>query len=399
MELVKLSLQEAAERADSILNSENPWGNICLDLYRLGFDEDLEVASLVYITATSRLIHDSIWALVTGASGSGKSKVRSEIAECIPVGDLLKFTQMTPQALIRIPGAQSGGADLHNKFLVLDERVGTEGDTAYMRSLYEDHEVTKLIASGRKSTLLRLSGRPAMIETTTETNVRDEDQNRRIVLAVSEDPQKMRSILGHIADEASGRRESSREDIHLVHQQLQRILPRQSRVNIPFAAKLVKQESSGGFGSESTRAFKQLLSVTRTVALLNFRHRKSSDNMVIEADMDDYKVAYELLDPIFRCRAMDLPEQSGNLLRVIAMKISKLALNDPRRNGFTRKDLMEWSGVTKTTLERRVEDLVSRDHLICVQSGGRGRQHRYAFNSDWETALNGESIFVHPSDL
>ncbi|MBL4697853.1 MAG: hypothetical protein JKX70_03365 [Phycisphaerales bacterium] len=370
-----------------------------MDLCDLGFSKDLRVASLVYLTATSRLIDNPIWTIITGASGSGKSKLRSEIAKCVPEDDRLDITEMTPQALIRLPGALGDGVDFTNILLVKDERESKSVDPGFFKSLYEDGTVIKYVASGQKAIKLTLNGCPAFIETTTASRVHDEDQNRRIVLAVNEDPNKFRSILGNITSKAAGISTSSNEDIHRIHQQLQSILPRQSKFKVPFAVGMVKDNEDCVPGPESTRAVQQLLSVIQTVALLNYRHRAITEQGAIVATVEDYAIAHGLLDPIFKSRALDLPEQSEKLLRVITHQVSSLSINDPRRNGFTRNDMAVWSGLTKTTLERRVDDLVPRDHLICVQSGGRGRQHLYVLGHDCESTLNGESIFVSPSDL
>tara|TARA_R110002072_G_scaffold158989_4_gene310071 strand:- start:12188 stop:13387 length:1200 start_codon:yes stop_codon:yes gene_type:complete len=399
MQYHHINRQEAVKRAEMILDNKDPWGHICMDLCDLGFAQDLRVASLVYLTATSRLIDNPIWTIITGASGSGKSKARSEIAKCIPETDLFDVTEMTPQALIRLPGAQGDGVDFTNILFVKDERESKSVDPGYFRSLYEDRYVNKLVASGRSSVMLRLNGCPAFIETTTASRVHDEDQNRRIVLAVNEHPSKMRSIMNLIASKAAGRSTRSNEDIQRIHQQMQSVLPRQSAIDVPFATRIVNMSEENVAGPESLRAFQQLLSVTKTVALLNYRHRRTTDHGAIVATEADYEIAHGLLDPIFRSRALDLPEQSEKLLRVITQNVSKLPINDPRRNGFTRNDMAVWSKLSKTTLERRVNDLVPRDHLISIQSGGRGRKHQYILNTDWESTLNGESIFVPPSDL
>ena len=62
--------------------------------------------SLAYLVALSRLTDRPLWAIITGSTGSGKSKLASIAADCTPPEDRINATSKTNEALMERAASQ-----------------------------------------------------------------------------------------------------------------------------------------------------------------------------------------------------------------------------------------------------------------------------------------------------
>src|SRR5262249_31302773 len=133
-------------------------------------------------------------------------------------------------------------------------------------------------------------------------------------LATDESHEQTAAILAVQAKQAAwvAATPDDQQAIRLKHQTAQRML-RQLRVKIPFAQKLVLPSSK----LVARRAFPQLLSFIRAVALLRqFRKKVHNDDYVV-ATPQDYTVAYNLMLPVLRRVFAPLSERALVLLAAI----------------------------------------------------------------------------------
>lgn len=141
---------------------------------------------------------------------------------------LIHATQMTPQALFHMkPGS------LKHKWVVAGERSRLEDDdraeaTRALREMLASGRLSKLMpvktGSGIETQLIEQEGPIAFTETTTLTNVFEEDANRCLMLQTDETPAQTKRIICALADRHSAEREDPTPLIRL-HHTIQRLLP------------------------------------------------------------------------------------------------------------------------------------------------------------------------------
>ena len=281
--------------------------DLLVDMTRqfVGITGETSVLKVLMLAAVSRLMEDPIHVLIQSASSAGKSFTQHGIAEMVPPEAKVMLTMSSPKSLF-----YQGRYCVHHKFVCLGERTASrdinpeESDgLSVFRQLMSEKDVTHQTVINGKPKSFRVTGPLSLTETTTNARIKDEDLNRMLVVHCDEDwPQTLR-----ILDQASKARQdpgSVRQDIHQqVAHTIHRILTvHRRRVRVPFAAELAKR-----FGAmhdsgpcDARRAWNQLLSVTEAVALLRVLQREIDDQDCIIAMPDDYSVAKELLEPMFR---------------------------------------------------------------------------------------------------
>lgn len=388
--------------AESILSSADPIAAIDSDLRSVGLDLDGITPLTVYLAATSRLTTRPVWVTITGETASGKSHVKGMIARMIPDTEQIVIDEASPKALITMARENGDHLDLRGYLLVADEREFDKPDPRYMRTLYETQRLSYRTVIGGKSVLLSIEGCPALFETTTGDIPFDEDRSRRLIVAVSEDQRKYERLIQHKLDRyASVTAQLSDEAVVARQREVQKLLPRGHRVEVPFASSLANS-ATVAVGSSLTRAIDRLMGLTMSATLLRFRHRRvieSQDGPRIIAEPEDYRIAFDCFAPVFRASVANLTTQGILLAESINAAIEALPRTDPSRRSFTRADITRWTHKTTTTLKRRVDALVERDILVAVVAGGRGRKHYYRLAENWRALCDGECGLMHPDEL
>lgn len=300
------SERERVEALD-MLRDPNLITRIVDDAARLGVSGERRLAATVYIVGTSRLLSRPLAIIIQGLTSSGKSFVPDVVGRMFPPEAVLRAHAMTAQALYHVePGT------LEHRFVVAGERSRKQDDdtanaTKALRELLSDGRLSKLIATkdgGRIVTEeISLSGPIAYCESTTLTNILDEDANRCIRVGTDESPRQTRRILQATARRKSGAEslaDSERDEIIARHWAAQRLL-RKVGVNVPYAERLAEKFPFERV--DARRSFTHLLSFIEALALLHQFQRTPEplDGQTIEATPRDYEIARELLaEPFLR---------------------------------------------------------------------------------------------------
>ena len=189
---------------------------------------------------------------------------------------------------------------LSHKFVVAGERSRAQNDdtaeaTRALREMLSGGELTKLVPmklGGEITTqVIRQPGPIAYVESTTLTDVFDEDRNRAVLLHCDESEQQTRTILRSMAAHyVSG--DGSERDVFEKHHAVQRMLD-PFFVVIPYADRIA--ESVNAARTEIRRAFPMLMSCIQASALLHQKQRKLDSNARLIADVFDYRLARQLL--------------------------------------------------------------------------------------------------------
>jgi hypothetical protein len=307
----------AREEGGAMLADPRLMERVADDVALLGVAGERELGQALYLIGTSRLLPHPAAARIFGPTASGKSYVLEKTARLFPPESVVAATTMTPQALYHM---QAGS--LVHRFVVAGERSRGPAD--------EVAETTKalreMISSGRLSKLMPVKvrgeivtarieqeGPIAFVESTSLTQIFDEDENRCLPLATDETPGQTRRIIDKLAGQYA--RPVPREDVQRAvarHHALQRSLA-VGPVVVPFAERL--GELFAGERVEARRAFPMVLRVIEASALLHQVQRQRDGDGRLMATKADYALMRGLLaGPVARLLGTGLTQAARRFL-------------------------------------------------------------------------------------
>jgi hypothetical protein len=280
------------EQAQAMLESPELMQRILDDIAACGIAGEQELAAAIFLTGISRLLPRPLSAIVQALSSTGKSFTVEAVAKLFPPEAVIHATAISPKALVYMkPGT------LCHKFVVAGERRRRQDDetadsTKMIREMQSSGRISQLVTisvNGRFSTeRIEQDGPIAYIETTTVSNVFNEDANRSLLLATDERVEQTACIINSQAARYSGAQTFDTETIVQRNHAMQRILPQRSVV-IPFAASIADQFNKKRV--EARRAFPHLMGMVAASALLHQFRRKIDDEGRIIAEQFDYELA------------------------------------------------------------------------------------------------------------
>lgn len=289
--------------ARAMLEDPNLMKHIVDDVAAMGVAGERELTATIYLVGTSRLLESPLAVIVKGPSSSGKSYLIRKTVALFPPEAVLMATQQTPQSLFYMPAGS-----LSHRFIVAGERSRVENDdtaeaTRALREMLSEGRLSKLIAmkeAGQMVTkLVEQDGPIAYIESTTLATIFEEDANRCVLLHTDERAGQTRRIVERLAAGYGG--DAAPGDAQRIverHHAAQRML-KASPIVVPFAPRL--GELFGSDRVEVRRAFPQVISMVKAIALLHQYQRQIDNDGRLIAVADDYQLArYLLAGPMSR---------------------------------------------------------------------------------------------------
>jgi hypothetical protein len=289
---------EVRAEVDALLRSPDLLKTVLDDIAALGVAGERELKATVYLTGVSRLLHKPLAVIVQGPSSSGKSYVIEQVSRLFPPEAVIYATAMTPQALFHMkPGS------LVHRFVVAGERSRLENDdraeaTRALREMLAGGRLSKLmpmkVGGSIETVLIEQDGPIAYAESTTMTQIFEEDANRCLIVNTDERQEQTERIIKTLAACYGGNGTDPAQKDALVrrHHHLQRRLEA-APVVIPFAE--LVGERFGVRRVEARRAYPQVMNMVQALALLHQHQRRRDVNGAIVADVEDYQVARCLL--------------------------------------------------------------------------------------------------------
>lgn len=355
-ELLAETPPEIVSLARDRLHHPDLFESILDDVRLIGVAGERKLVGTLYLVGISRLLDETLAAIVQGPSSSGKSYLIEKVSSLVPPEDVCRWTDMTANALYYMPA----GA-LQHKLVVAGERKRRQDD----ETATSTKALREMLSSGRlsKSVVVRVDadalprtvqieqqGPIAYLESTTLTKIFDEDANRCLLLTTDEQPEQTRKIILREADRISSTEDrTARERITLVHHTLQRHLIPQP-VEIPYRRQLAHLFPHHRV--EARRAFPQVLRMIQASALLHQFQRELSVEGIV-ANQDDYELARSLLSE-------SLGRSLGGALSAAVVRFwEKLRQLD--LEVFTAREVAKSLGINEHT---------ARDHLRLLQDEG-----------------------------
>lgn len=393
-ELLAKTPSEILATAKERLEDPDLFESILDDVQQLGVAGERKLVGTLYLVGISRLLDETLAAIVQGPSSSGKSYLIEKVSSLVPPEDVCRWTDMTANALYYMP---PGG--LEHKLVVAGERKRRQDDetatgTKALREMLSSGRLSKSVVVRKEADSLPRTvqieqpGPIAYLESTTLSKIFDEDANRCLILTTNEQPEQTQQIILGEANRSNRPEDrDSRERIVQVHHTLQRLLiPRP--VEIPYLRPLAKQFPHQRV--EARRAFPQVKRMIQASALLHQFQREMS-TVGIVANQDDYRLTQGLLaEPLGRSLGGEL---SGAVVR-FWKQLRKLDLEI-----FTAPEVAKALEINEHT---------ARDHLHLLHEEGvvelieqnRGRvPSKWGMDRDATLAITGRDILPEWKDL
>jgi energy-coupling factor transporter ATP-binding protein EcfA2 len=369
--------QEVKDAAFEMLKSENLFEQISADIATIGIAGEKQLRVILYVIMTSRLLDKPLSAIVQGASASGKSYIIETVAKLMPPETVVQAHDFSDQALYYLPS----GSLIH-KVIISGERVNdhrskdgyAEDNTKAFREMVASGVLRKAVTvtgKGKKpgTEMIEQPGPISYLESSTATNIHDEDSTRLLPLVTDESANQTRRIIEDQRREAKGQTisESKRQGIILRHHTLQRLL-RTLVVRIPYIDSISLPETN----IATRRTYQQFRFAINSVAFLRqyqkqVQYDRVTSQEYIEADEIDYEIVYGLMNTVLARTYSPLNQQSRDLLQ-------KVLEHTDTNTDFTQKDCEQWCGLSNTTVRRRLSPLES---VGIVTVNNENKPYRY----------------------
>lgn len=398
---------EERSEAMALLTDNNIVETIINDIATMGYVGEDANKLILYCVATSRKQSRPLSAIIKSPAAYGKSELTKTIIKLMPPRQVLEFTRITPQALAYMP---EGG--LQNKWVVVMERHGSESADYNIRILQSEQKIKIAYAAsdpetGRMQTNEReVLGPVAFTETTTRPTLNPENASRVFELYLDGSEKQTRAI--HDAQRravtlAGYQAEAQREVIARKHINAQGLLE-PIEVAIPYSNSINFPTSN----SRARRDFQKFLEFIKAVAFLRqFQKKRRTDRKTgrdyIEADLQDYYIAYQYLAPVLAQNLDELPPHSHTLLEAIKRVVSAKEVSaegGAANTIFTRRDVVRWSKAPAHQVHDYIKPLEDLGYLEIV-TGGQGKQYSYRLklSEDGDTIQNVLSELTTPEAL
>lgn len=321
---------------------------------------------MLYLSFTSRLMSESISCIIKGESSSGKSSLVHTMIELFPREDILKFSFITPKALVHFPN------DISHKILFLQERQGAEAGDYSIRTVLSEKELSILatikdeLSGAFRSEEKRIKADGLVyVETTTKERIHNENQTRLFDLFIDESTEQTARILKAEAEEID--REEIEKELRTWRALQWKLIPCQ--VIIPFSKAL-----SDTFPVEKIRArrdFKRFLSLIKAHALLHQFQREQDNKNRIIATIEDLKAILPLSEVALLQSLKELSLRQEKVLTVIQEGF--------KDGSFSLGELRKKLNINARTLRRYLKEF-ERDGLL-DWNGEKGKNSRYSLSN------------------
>ena len=384
--------EEQRAEALSFLKKPKLLERVVEDLGQLGYVGEEVNKALGYLVIVSRKLEDPLSILILSQSGAGKSGLTELLERLTPPEDVVLFSRLTPQALYYMEKDF-----LCRKVVIIEEKAGSEEADYSLRTLQSRKKLVlgvpiKDPRTGKiRTTVIEVKGPAVFLETSTALQVNHENSTRCFELFLDESAEQTRRIHAEQRRRKTldGQREAAEVEklLHL-HWNVQRLL-RPVRVHIPFADLITFPDT----WLRTRRDHLRFLNLIEASAFLCQYQRPaasgaSESEPVIEATVEDYRVAYTLARELLGSTLADLRKPARELLETMHKLVLELAPGrqvPPERVALSRRELRERTGLPDHQVRRLLVELVSLEHVEQVR-GSQGKLCLYRLPAAAATA-------------
>ncbi len=270
-----------------------------------GYAGHLNPPLIAYVGISSRLLLRPMNVVFVAPSGAGKNRAVDTAAELVPPEAIHVVKAGSARALVYAEES------FEHRVVVYSEAdsIPEDGPAASaVRSLAEDNSLAYDVVeqsplTGRWQTRHIVKPGPTSLITTSTRSLREQMGTRVLEVSIPDDPRQTRNILkAHARGAVPSRAEVvDLAPFHALQTWLK--LAGERQVAVPFAAVLA--ELVPATAVRMRRDFRELLTCIQTVALLYQCQRPRTREGWVEASIEDYATARDLLSPIFDTAAAE----------------------------------------------------------------------------------------------
>ena len=367
---------------------------ILADMEELGYVGEERGKLLAYLIGISRKLENPLSGIIRSQSGAGKSGLAGLVGQLTPPEDVIHYSRVSAHAL-----AYAGQDFFKRKLLIMEERAGGEAADYYIRVLQSSHKIRQAVvvkdpASGKmKTEEFEVEGPIAYLETTTESHLNHENTTRCFELYLDETEAQTQRIHQRQRQARSLERlkRADKQKILERHHNAQRMLE-PVKVVIPYVDLL-------NFPSRwlrTRRDHERFLCLIEASAFLH-QHQRTRKTVTgpdgeevpyIEANLEDYRLAYEL--------AKDVLRDTLHELSIPARELLEAAKSLP--DNFTRRQLREKVRWPQRRVHDTLAELVEMEYLL-VTAGSNGSAFRYVVALENQKQDSPIQSLTHPDEL
>jgi hypothetical protein len=398
--------EEEKEKALTYLRDPNLFQNISRDIATAGEVIGEETNKMMlYLAATSRKFKKPISSVIFGKSSSGKSYLANAIEQFMPEEDCLALSSVSAKAL------EYMGDQLRHKFILVQEWEGLTEALPTLRTLQSEGKLARLVTVIDPITKTRVARAHSqdcpcsVIVTTTKEGIHDENSTRIFELYADESVEQTKNVVRATLNKANMIKCTSLEvkkQILDLHHNVQRLLE-QVEVNIPFAEHL----SFPAKTSRHRRDSERFINLIKAVAFLRQKQKGEIKTLngekYIDAEIDDYKIAYDIGLEVIRATLNTISNRSKNVLRVCCELNDKYlaAKKDPL---FSVTEIQETAAKlgldfrNRTDLYKQLDKLEEYEYLERKQAQKKSTRY-YKVCFAYERNDAGEIINIDTPDI
>lgn len=383
---------EILDAARDLLYSPNLLQQVGHDLVTVGIAGESVLSESLYLIGTSRLNEKPLSGIVISPSASGKSHNVEKVSSLFPAESIYAATDITAQALYYLDTDE-----LKHKFVVTGERRhGSDADgnanaTLALRELMSAGKISKSVPvksdHGMQTVRIELEGPIAFVQTTTQTEIFDEDRTRMLTLKTDDSPEQTNRVMEMHARQVAGKGVSTSEieRVRAVHHAAQRLLEPASVV-IPYAEHILLAPDR----IMSRRLFSQLLGCVSAVTLLHQFQRKDRDGELV-ATLEDYDHAYRVMRPAIRQICAPVSDGASRLHHLL------LETHLPA-DRFDRLACQSLAGISATCAANYLNELIKVGMVKVAGDYKRGQKYEYMLMAP-NHELSGVNGLISPGEL
>lgn len=367
---------EEEAKVDALLRAPDLVSRLLDAVGRTGLVGERQAALFVLLSAISRKLERPINIVLKAPSSAGKNHLCRSVLSFFPEDEVRWVSGLSEQALRYLdePGA------LKNKVLVLDEIEGGDRATYDLRVLTSEARIELWVperqSGGGIHTVRRVVEGPlALITTTTQVEIHDENETRMIEVTLDSSAEQTRAIVKEAILERVEVRGDVAEERRLWRAALALIEPRPVSIPRQLAARL--EAALNTTKLRARRDVHKLLTLVDAHAVLHQRQRGATEGMVVVATEEDVEAIISLA-AVFRSPLKPSLATAVDLLQ--------------RKYGwqqFTSAGAEETLGVSDRQRRRTLNALVEEGLLELVKEGARGKSSVYQFVERDDRASDG----------
>lgn len=357
---------QAHAEAAAVLAHPDPIVLVEAELAAQGYGGHLRVPLLAYLAATTRLLAPRLGSmpahlLFIGPSSSGKNAAMQAALRLLPDDDVHVIDAGSPRVLIY------DEAPLDHRVVVFGEAdslpAGEDNPAASaIRNLLQDGRLHYQVtlpdpATGRYRVHKVAKPGPTVLMTTSTRRLGHQLMTRLFTVEIPDEPGHVRAALA--AQAALELDDPPPPNEGLVA--YQRYLGSRAPIDVvvPFARELQSCLGSQPGGPRVLRDFPRLLSLIRAVTVLRIVRRSANRRGQLEAEIDDYRVVFDLLADSY-----DASAGASARIRDAVAAVAELIAAKGAGATVSVIEVAARLGVSESSAWRRVQDAVGGKWLV-----------------------------------